>query len=93
MMTLAERIAALLKESPGRSICVGCVARTLELPHKRAHQGMLKLEAFSNVQRFFGRCAVCRKTRLVVVASSTPLPPTAVMSAEPEPQPADGDTA
>jgi hypothetical protein len=69
-VTLAERIAALLKESPGRSICVGCVARTLELPHKRTHQGMLKLEAFSNVQRFFGRCAVCRKTRLVVVAGT-----------------------
>lgn len=76
MITLAERIAALLKETPGRAICVGCVARALELPHKRAHQGMLKLEAFSNIQRFFGACAVCRKTRLVVVTG----PPIQVVS-------------
>jgi hypothetical protein len=81
-MTLAERIAALLKESPGRPVCVGCVAQVLDLPHKRVHQGMLKLEAFSNVQRCFSSCGVCKKTRLVVVAFAAPRPPAAALPAE-----------
>jgi hypothetical protein len=65
MTRLKERVIELLHSRAGEDVCVGCIARALGVPHKSAHEAMLKLEAQSGFRRRYGRCVACDKTRIV----------------------------
>lgn len=67
-MKLRDRVVELLSSQPGRDLCVGCIARALDVSHKSAHEATLKLEAVPAFRRAYGRCAACGKTRIVVEA-------------------------
>ncbi len=67
-MTLRDRITALLMKEAGKELCSACIAASLGVKHKSAHQAALKLEASTMFRRQYGRCSACGKTRLVAAA-------------------------
>ena len=70
MNRLRDRVVEALVSRPGQSMCVGCIAKTLETSHKSAHEATLKLEARPGFSRAYGRCALCGKTRIVTTRRS-----------------------
>lgn len=66
-MTLRHRVTALLLEL-GRGRCVGCIADTLGVPRKKAHDASIRLESIRGFKRAYGKCATCGKTRIVIAA-------------------------
>lgn len=78
-MNLREKVVALLVSQPDREVCVSCIARALDVPHKSAHEATLKLEASAEFQRRYATCAVCGKTRIVVAKIGEPSAPDAAV--------------
>jgi hypothetical protein len=70
MTRLRDRVVALLLSRVGDDLCVGCIASTLAVPHKSAHEAMLKLEARPGFTRRYGRCSACQKTRIVTARTN-----------------------
>jgi hypothetical protein len=82
MIRLRDRVVELLKSRDGSDLCVGCLAKTLAVPHKSAHESLLKLEAQPGFKRRYGQCSECGKTRIVTGYAA---------HATPAPQPVEGD--
>ena len=81
MNRLRDRVVDTLEKRPDHSLCVGCIARLLDTPHKSAHEATLKLEARPGFTRGYGRCAVCGKTRIVTQRrTGVTAPPTGDMN-------------
>jgi ribosomal protein L34E len=70
---LSERVLEVLRSSAGRDQCIGCIAHAVGVPHKRAHDAMLKLEAHRGFTRSYGKCSICGKTRIVATIYPEPM--------------------
>jgi ribosomal protein L34E len=67
---LRDQVVAYLRARAGQRLCVACLAAAHDVPHKRMHDVLLKLEARRGFGRSYGTCSVCDRTRLVVALAN-----------------------
>jgi uncharacterized protein with PIN domain len=61
-------VIALLRSRTAEALCAACLSQLLDVPHKSAHEAVLKLEAVPTFRRHYARCSSCGKTRIVAEA-------------------------
>jgi hypothetical protein len=66
-VTLADRLAVLLRDNPGIAFCDGCVALRLEASLMEAREAMRALEGQPGYVTGVAGCSECLRSKTVIV--------------------------